>query len=364
MTPRIRQRLGLPYEDWPPHWQQLWDAAFDTGSGLFDQSGSGSHWAPDTRHQTRKGFSLFFGTLYRRGVLNPDLNPSAYLTEEHLRPYTDELAERVCSVTQASRLRDVLVGIRIMEPDADLTLIRAVVRRLQRRARPSRDKSRNLVQPKALFEAGIARMERVQTAAYAKADVKAVQYGDGLLMAIASCTLDRLKNLSSIRIGPNLKLANGRYVLRFEGDETKNHRPHRAELPVRLTQYIDTYIDVYRRQLLRNGDADVLFISCYRGPMARQTMYCRFVAATKQELGVRINPHRVRDMATTAIATDHPEQFAIAPQLLHHASLSTTQAHYNQATQLDASRRYNAALDELRSEALEALRAGHLFKET
>lgn len=77
-----------------------------------------------------------------------------------------------------------------------------------------------------------------------------------------------------------------------------------------------------------------------------------------------IPSHRVRDIAVTDIATDHPEMIDMAPHLLHHASLGTTQAHYNQATQLDASRQYNAVLEEAREEALAAWRDGDLYEET
>ncbi len=359
----MRRRLSLPFRDWPRPWQGLWMAAFEPAGNALDDPGPGAGWAPDTRAQTRKGLELYFGFLQCSGVLDPTRLPSSHLTKALLSPYLDELKARVAPTTRASRMRDLHVGIHVMEPDADLTLIRQVVRRLERRARPSRDKHRNLVQPKALFEAGIARMERVETAVYAKADVKAVQYGDGLLMAIAICTLDRLRNLANIHIGRNLRLVNGRYVLRFEAHETKNKRPHQSELPPRLTPFVDAYLEVHRPQLLQSSRSDVLFISSYRKPMARQTMYCRFVAATKEELGVPINPHLVRDMAVTEIATNHPEKIGLAPALLHHASLGTTQAHYNQANQLEASRRYNAVLEAMRAEALATIRSGDLVKE-
>lgn len=92
-------------------------------------------------------------------------------------------------------------------------------------------------------------------------------------------------------------------------------------------------------------------------------MYRRFKDATAQELGTAISPHRARDLATTWIATAHPARIGMMPALLHHARLRTTQAHYNQADQIAASRSYTGVLDDLRRNALLALRDDGLFAE-
>ena len=205
-------------------------------------------------------------------------------------------------------------------------------------------------------------MDRVEIAHFEKEDVRAVQYGDGLAMAIAACSLDRRRNLVGIRIGENLRIVNGHYRLMFSGAETKNRKPHACDLPGALTSYIDHYIARHRAKLLGNNQSDALFISSYRKPMAPQSFYCRFVAATRQELGIAMPPHRVRDSAVTALAEEHPDSFGIAPALLHHQQLQTTRDHYNQATQIDASRHYNETLVTRRLEAVRESRKGKLFQ--
>ena len=109
-------------------------------------------------------------------------------------------------MTRAGYLRDLMIGIKAMDPGADTGVIHMVVRRLGRRARASRDKRAQHVVPRVLYEAGIARMERVETAFFEKEDVRALQYGDGLAMAIVACSLDRRRNLVGIRLDDNLRL--------------------------------------------------------------------------------------------------------------------------------------------------------------
>ena len=139
-----------------------------------------------------------------------------------------------------------------------------------------------------------------------------MQYGDGLAMAIVACSLDRRRNLVGIRLGDNLRRVGDCYRLTFSANETKGGHPHACDLPERLTPYIEHFIKRHRAKLLGPNLFPELFISAYRKPMSRQTFYCRFTAATEQELGMAIPPHSIRDSAVTAIAEDHPDAIGIA----------------------------------------------------
>jgi hypothetical protein len=65
---------------------------------------------------------------------------------------------------------------------------------------------------------------------------------------------------------------------------------------------------------------------------------------------VPINPHLFRDCAATTIATEDPGHIGIASRLLGHASIRTTDRHYRQANSINASRHYEAARAELRTQ--------------
>lgn len=358
-----RPRLGLALDAWPADWQARWQAAIEPATDMFGIDGAAAHWSPDTKREVRKRLGQFFGFLHRTNRLDPSQPPGHYLTEPYLRPYVEELDERVGSVTRAGYLRDLMIGIEKIDAEADTDMIRMVVRRLGRMARASRDKRAQHVPPRVLYQAGLARMDRVETAVYEKEDVRAVQYADGLAMAIVACSLDRRRNLVGIRISENLRRVGAFYRLSFAANETKGGHPHACDLPVTLTPYIDHYIERHRAKLLGPNDYPELLITTYRKPMSRQTFYCRFTAATEQELGVAIAPHRIRDSAITALAEEHPDAIGIAASLLHHRQTRTTQEHYNLADQISASRHYNAALTALRKEALVESRKGKLFPE-
>lgn len=353
------ERLSLPLAAWPAAWRKLWVEAMSLGAE-FDEDGPGAHLAPDTKRELRKRLEQFAGFLSRQGPLSA--TPGAALTSGPINAYAAELRRRrLRPTTVAGYLRDVREAVRLMEPAADLRFIRAAVRRLSIRARKAPPLDRAFVEPIALYRAGLARMIRVAVQAYEKADVKAVQFGDGLLMAVAACTRDRLKNLSSIGLGRNLAFGEPRYILQFEPHETKGRKHHVSELPSRLSPFIDEYLAVHRAQLLQDRSSDILFISCYRGPLSRQSMYIRFRSATLQELGVELTPHDVRGAAVTDLVEKHPELVDMAPDLLHHSSSRTTHAHYIRARQIVAQRRYLEVYEAARQDALDALDRDELF---
>ena len=357
----MKKRIGLSLRDWPSDWQARWNTAITPAADTFGDEGRGAHWAPDTQIVIRKRLELFFGHLASTGMLDVNRPCSGFLTEDILRPWIETLQNRLSPVTVAGYLRDLRIGLRTMDPYIDDRILKLVTRRLECRARPTRNKEKILAHPRDLYRAALARMDRVELDDYEKGDVRAVQYGDGLAIAIVTASAIRLKNLVGIRIGNELRRGEGRYRLVFSAEHMKSRRPFAADLPACLTPYIECFIDRHRAQLLQGRQCDHLFISCYRRPMSRQSMHLRFKAATEKEIGTAIGPHRIRDLAVTCLAIDHPDKIGIAPALLHHAQQRTTRIHYNQADQLSAGRDYAAALTELRREALAALKKGKLF---
>ena len=88
-------RLGLGFDDWPDAWQAMWRAAVEPAEDMFGVDGAGAHWAPDTRREIRKRLGQFFGFLRRMDGIDPSRPLGEFLTEPYLRPYVDELSDRV-----------------------------------------------------------------------------------------------------------------------------------------------------------------------------------------------------------------------------------------------------------------------------
>ena len=180
------------------------------------------------------------------------------------------------------------------------------------------------------------------------------------MMAMLAAKPVRRKNLFATRIGVHLrKLSAGLYEWRFEAHETKTKERICALLPASLTPYLDFWLTTARPLLLGSGQADALWLTTKGGAMAADTGYSRFCRATHEELGVRINPHLVRNIVATGVAIAMPEDVGITPMLLDHRSDQISQQYYNLADQLSASARYVILLDRLRHRTRVAAKRGY-----
>jgi integrase/recombinase XerD len=346
-------RLSLDVADWPSRDRAAWAAARQAAAPL-DDGGLAAGWSAKTVRQTEKGYGLWLGCLARHGRLDPDAAPGARLTRESLTLFGKELLARVAPQTAASRVRDLSVMIRVLDPEADRSLVKRMQATLARRAPPSRAKRERMVPPSRLFAAGLARMDRVEHEQHRKLDVRAVRYRDGLMMAILAARAFRRGNLAQMRVGKHITKLDGVYVCTFTAAETKNRRELVEPLPAALTPYIDRYLEEVRPVLLRGYVSDAFWVSTYRAALSEQSIYTKICAATEEELGVRLSPHLFRDALATGIATDDPEHIRMASRLLGHADQRTTERHYIHAQAITASRRYNEVVLPLRDAAVAA----------
>jgi integrase/recombinase XerD len=350
---RRTQRMSLDVADWPARDRAAWAAARQP-SGPLEDGGLAATWSAKTVRQTEKGYSLWLGCLARHGRLDPEATPGARLTRETLTLFGKELLARVAPQTAASRVRDLSVMIRVLDPGADRSLVRRMQANLARRAPPSRAKRERMIAPSLLFAAGLARMDRVEHEHHRKLDVRNVRYRDGLLMAILAARAFRRGNLAQMRLGRHISKVDGVYVCCFTAAETKNRRELVEPLPAALAPYIDYYLAEVRPALLRGHASDACWISTYRAALSEQSIYTKVCAATEEELGIRLSPHLFRDALATGIATDDPEHIRMASRLLGHADPRTTERHYIHAQALRASRRYNGVVLPLRDAAVAA----------
>jgi integrase/recombinase XerD len=350
---RRPERLSLDAADLPARDRAAWHAARQP-SGPLDDGGLAASWSPKTVRQAEKGYGLWLGCLARHGRLDFDAAPGARLTRATLTLFGHELLGRVAPQTAASRVRDLSVMVRVLDPAADRSLVRRMQAKLARRAPPSRAKRERMIAPALLFAAGLARMDRIEHEQHRKHDVRNVRYRDGLMMAILAARAFRLGNLAQMRIGRHITKVDGVYVCTFSAAESKNRRELVEPLPAALTAHLDHYLAEVRPALLRGHASDAFWVSTYRAALSEQSIYLKVCAATEEELGVRLNPHLFRDVLATGIATDDPEHIRMASRLLGHADPRTTERHYIHAQAITASRRYNKVVLPIRDAAVAA----------
>lgn len=346
-------RRCLKIEDWPLMDQEAWKKAIKSGD-LFDEQGLASHWSPATRHKNRKGWGRFVNFLQRQHPDLLDQLPAVRVTRDNLRDYLKLLkSQNLAPYTIVNRIAELSAVICKFAPDEDWTWLFNLVSRLSLQARPNTDKRSKLVPTGELFQFGIQHMAAAEEAAGLASLLKAVQFRDGLMIAFLAARPIRRSNLVSIRIDHHLVRNGDGWNLNFEADEVKNRRPSEFTFPNGLVPHLEQYLSCWRSVLLQDRQTDRLWVTRYGQPLSDDMAYVRITKVTKRAFGKALNPHLFRDCAATTIAIEDPDHVRIGATILGHASLKTTERHYNHATSLEAGRQFQDSLIELRKEMSE-----------
>jgi len=242
-----------------------------------------------------------------------------------------------------------------MRPGTDLAWLRGVLSRIGAQKAPGKPKLARMQSADRLFRLGFEIMDEAEALATVWPRRWITRYRDGLLIALLAARPLRLGSFASLRLGMSVVRSDGAWWLRVAGESTKTGAPYEAPLPTRLTEAMDRYADDLRPRLLA-GRTDVhLWIQQDGHPMRPDAIYARVTLMTRRWLGVAVNPHLFRDCAATSIAVLDPGHVHIAARVLGHATLATTEKHYNQAQALEASRAHVAAIRAIRRSTASAV---------
>lgn len=339
-------RRALPIDAWPAADQAAWDRAFQVGD-LLDDAGPAAHWRPATRANVAGAYGHWLGFLSATARFDPTARPPPVLPDA-LKAYVAALLEANRRNTVIFRLEGLLAALRIMRPGADLARVRGVLNRIKALKAPGKPKLARMHSADRLFRLGFEIMDEAEALAAAWPCRWITRYRDGLLIALLAARPLRLASLTSLRQGTSVVRSDGGWWLRVAGEGTKTGARYEAPLPTRLTEALDRYTDDLRPRLLAGRTDDHFWIQKDSRPMRPGPIYARITRLTRRRLGVAVNPHLFRDCAATSIAVLDPAHVRVAAQVLGHATLATTEKHYNQARSLEASRAYAAAIRAIR----------------
>src|SRR4051794_25504156 len=110
------RRVALRFQEWPGPDRTAWDALFAAGD-VFDDTGGGRHWAPQTRVTNRQHYARWLGWLTTTNALNPAEEPWARATPERVKCYAEHLVATVAPCTAASGLIGLKVVLMAMHPE-------------------------------------------------------------------------------------------------------------------------------------------------------------------------------------------------------------------------------------------------------
>jgi site-specific recombinase XerD len=131
-----------------------------------------------------------------------------------------------------------------------------------------------------------------------------------------------------------------------------------GDLPRSLTPWIEPYLSEHRPVLLARGKKAPtrrLWVDRRGQPMTAKALRTQIKLRTKRAFGRHVWPHLFRHCAVTGLVDTAPEQIAIAPDLLGHATLQTTQKYYILARGTRAHLAVQNSLSDARREARERL---------
>lgn len=353
-------RTSLPFDAWPEGDRNRWQAALRRGA-IFEPDGAAAHWAEDTRRQVAKGYGKWLWALQSFGTLAPEADPAKRVTEDHLRRYVAWLeAQGLASVSIASRVTDLMEAIRVLEPEADLSRLRRLVSTLQQRAQPSRNKAVRIKAPGEIWEACTDEMASISADTALLSMEAASRYRDAFALGFLVWSPIRRRNLTALTLGESLRFEAGRWRVAFGPEATKDRSPLAFALPdeedyqAALTHYLQRV----RPRLMGTDDLKHEALPQMRGPlwistrgkaMTAHALYYAVTRCSERLLGAPLNPHLLRDCAASAITTERPDYVLAAARILGHSQLSTTLAHYEQASMLEAGARLQEVVAEVQA---------------
>jgi integrase len=346
-------RRCLALRDWPTPDRRAWQAMLRPGDILEGDAGIAVGWSQATRHKYRRGYGRWLDFLQQAGRFREVTDPADRVTTDAVRAYVAHLKASCAPYTVYTRLAELHAVVRAMAPQRDWTWLQRAVSRLQRRAAEAAG-PKQVRSSGEIYRWALARLQTIENevppdGTFAPS-LQALRYRDALIIALLAARPIRIRNLAMIEIDRHLLRTSDGYLLRFAAAETKTRRPLEFPLPADLTGRLDRYLAQYRPILLGAGDTQRLWLNRYGAALNELGLYRLIVKVTARDFGQRLNPHRFRACAATTLAIEDPGHVRITAAILGHAGLRSSEIHYNQARQIEAGRRHQAAVLALRRE--------------
>lgn len=343
-------RRCLPPAEWPALDRSLW--ADLTGDGdIFADGASFADLRPTTIRNYCRSYGRWLAFLDALSRLDPTAEPAARATADNVEAYISALRSINASSTVAHRILGLERVLSSMAPDCDWAWLRQAARRLENDASPARDKQARLRSTEALSELGRVLMAEAGNAIGSDPLQRAMNFRDGLALALLAARPLRVANFAGLHFGDHLRRLGDGWVLSLDGHETKTHTPFEVPFPADLVPALEEYIARWRPALRGSRPATPeLWLNTRGLGMKPAEMYLAIVKWTESRLGARVNPHLFRDALATDVAINNPAGIRLASVLLGHRQMQTTERFYNQARQREASRCWQAPILQRRRE--------------
>lgn len=344
-------RLCWPLECWPEADRAAWRLHCTPGDP-FEDVRPGAALRADTLIALIKSYGRWLAFLASRGWLDPDEPPLARVTRERLRAYFRFLRRAGnADHTIIGRFGHLAMALAVIVPGAEVSWIRrpdgvSVYSLLPKRRRP-------LVVPDgqviagwgfAMMEDALTRLER------GRSDPNALTaYRDGLLIAFFALCGRRLRSVSLLRPGQELRQVGECFRIELSGEQTKTGRRDVFGLPPEFTPWMRRYLEVIRPALLAGRQEEAFWIGRLGGPLTAQGIQTRIQRLSCKRFGIAFGPHRIRHSVVTTVALRLGETAAFGAAVV--GNTPAVAEGYNHAGQYQAALRYAALSHKRRRQA-------------
>jgi integrase/recombinase XerD len=334
---------------WPAEDQARWQAVFAEGD-RFEGSGPGSHLAEATRRNLWISYARFLAFISSNRPDLLELRPEARVDLLVVAQYV-AWRRRSCGDGMVAVDLDCLRGaLRLICPGVDWSWLLTLAKRF-RAAAPAKPRKYHLVTSDRLYALGVELMDRAVADAEAAERISkahALEYRDGLVIALLALIPLRSRTLVALRIGKHLMKTGDFWVLDIPAADTKTRRPLDYPISKELCTRIDLYLARFRRRIPGTDTHTGLWASNKRRPMSAIAIYNAVRRRTKKALGFEVNLHRFRHAAASLWSIRDPVNVRGAKDLLGQASFGITERHYIMAQSRLAGRALAYAVDAAR----------------
>ena len=137
----------------------------------------------------------------------------------------------------------------------------------------------------------------------------------------------RISNLQNLRLDQHISWQNKQAVIHIPRGQVKNDINLVFELPLTLSQRIQTYIRDWRT-LYTEGANPYLFPGRKMNPKDGTRLRRQISNALWDEAGIKLTPHQFRHAAAKILLDAKPGHYEVVRKILGHKNLTTTYSHY------------------------------------
>lgn len=248
----------------------------------------------------------------------------------------------------ATSLHHLRLALRLICPGEDWSWLLTITKRIAAAA-PRKPKRLGLVSSAQLYLLGIELMDGAVADADDQSELSkatAMQYRDGLLVALLAAFALRRRTVTALKNGTQLIGAGNLWELEIPPEDVKGKRALDFTISPGLSGRIDLYLHTFRPRLPGAARHAALWPSNKGGPMSANAVYDTVCKRTKKAFGFSVNPHRFRHAAGTLWSVEDPENVRGLKDFLSHASYEkTTETHYVMGQSRIAGRALTKAID-------------------